>query len=141
MQQQPVVRTIAAIALGAIAGALSRYYIGLSINNILGTTIPFSTLIINITGCFGMGLLVVLLATPAISRHPDLKLLLLTGFLGSYTTFSSYELDSANLLAQEQIGPALFYWIGSLCLGLLSLSLGILLSERLLIKLGENDLK
>ncbi|MGG6239775.1 fluoride efflux transporter CrcB [Nodosilinea sp. AN01ver1] len=141
MQQQPVVRTIAAIALGAIAGALSRYYLGLSISNIWGQAMPFSTLIINVSGCFGMGLLVIPLTAPAISRHPDLKLLLLTGFLGSYTTFSSYELDSASLLAQQQLGPALFYWMGSILLGLLSLQLGIILSEWLLIKLGQNHSK
>lgn len=138
MLKQPAMRAIAAIALGAIAGALSRYYLGLSINNIWGAATPFSTLIINVSGCFGMGLLATLFAVPVINHHPELKLLLLTGFLGSYTTFSSYALDSANLLAQDQIGAALFYWTGSALLGLTSLQLGTVLAEWLLIKLNQN---
>lgn len=141
MLKQPVTRTIAAIALGAIAGALGRYYLGLSIDNTLSVAIPFSTLIINVTGCFGMGLLVTLLTIPVIDNYPDLKLLLLTGFLGSYTTFSSYELDSANLLAQDHPGAALLYWAGSVLLGLLSLQLGIVLADWLLIKLNQDGPK
>lgn len=138
MLKQPVMRTIAAIALGAIAGALSRYYLGLSINNILGVALPFSTLIINVTGCFGIGLLATLFAVPVLNNHPDLKLLLLTGFLGSYTTFSGYELDTVTLLAQDHTGIALFYWAGSVLLGLLSLQLGIVLADRLLVKLNQD---
>ncbi|MGQ9872135.1 fluoride efflux transporter FluC [Leptodesmis sp.] len=66
----------------------------------------------------------------------DVRLLLLTGFLGSYTTFSSYELDSAHLLEQDRLGADLFYWMGSVTLGFMSLQLGMLFAEWLLGKLA-----
>ena len=80
--QQPLVRTIAAISLGAIAGALCRYYLGLTLNSLAGIAVPYSTLVINITGCFAMGFLVTLSLGRVVSLHPDVWLLLLTGFLG-----------------------------------------------------------
>ena len=130
----PAVRTPIAIALGAIAGALSRYYLGLWLNSWLGTTFPYSTLIINLTGCFGMGVLATLFLHFLHSDrqiHPDIHILLTTGFLGSYTTFSSYTLETATLL-QQHLGSALLYWVGSAGLGLLSLSLGMVLTKRVL---------
>lgn len=133
--RQPVVRTVAAISLGAIAGALSRYYFGLAMNQFLGIEVPYSTLVINVTGCFVMGFLATLSLGQVISVHPDIRLLLLTGFLGSYTTFSSYELDSAHLLQQERLGADLFYWVGSVTLGLMSLQFGLSLAAGLLGKL------
>ncbi len=137
MVKQPV-RTMLAISLGAIAGALGRYYVGIALNGLLGTALPLSTLVINVTGCFGMGLLATLSVGRAISLHPDLRLLLLTGFLGSYTTFSTYELESSSLLAQDRLGAALYYWAGSALLGLIGLQLGIALAEWLLKQLEQN---
>ncbi len=138
MLRQPVVRTVIAISLGAIAGALCRYYLGLGIGHLLGTPIPYGTLVVNITGCFAMGLLATLSLGQVISFHPDLRLLLLTGFLGSYTTFSSYELDSAKLLSEKDLQADLIYWTGSVLLGFISLQLGIALSEWILKKLDRD---
>jgi CrcB protein len=132
MWKKPIVRTVIAIALGAIVGALSRYYLGLGIARVLGTQIPYGTLVINVTGCFAMGFLATLSLEQVISIHPDVRLLLLTGLLGSYTTFSTYELDSAKLLEQRSLEPDLFYWMGSTILGLVGLQLGIVLAEWLL---------
>jgi len=129
-----MVRTIFAIALGASAGALSRYYLGLGVAQCLGSEMPYGTLIINVTGCFVMGFLTVLSSGQVVSIHPDVRLLLLTGFLGSYTTFSSYELDSAKLLQHRRLETDLFYWMGSTILGFISLQLGIVLAEWLLNK-------
>lgn len=129
MLANPAVRTPIAIGLGAIAGALSRYYLGLWLTHWLGTAFPYSTLFINLTGCFGMGLLAALFLQ--FNRlHPDLRLLLTTGFLGSYTTFSSYTLDTARLVQQQTLDLGLLYWVGSAGLGLVSLYLGMRLTER-----------
>lgn len=125
----PVIRTPIAIGLGAIAGALSRYYLGLWLTQLWGTEFPYGTFIINITGCFGMGLLAIVTLTPPFYLHPDLRLLLTTGFLGSYTTFSSYELDAAKLWQKRSFEADLLYWSGSAILGLVSLQLGIVLAE------------
>lgn len=134
----PVVRTVVAISLGAIAGALCRYYLGLGIGHLLGTAMPYGTLAVNLTGCFVMGLLVTLSLGQVISLHPDLRLLLLTGFLGSYTTFSSYELDSAKLLRQKDLQADLIYWTGSVLLGFIGLQLGNALAEWVLKKLDRD---
>nr|RNJ64847.1 MAG: hypothetical protein EDM05_34265 [Leptolyngbya sp. IPPAS B-1204] len=89
---------------------------------------PFSALILQVFVPY-------LALGQVISMHPDVRLLLLTGFLGSYTTFSSYELDSAHLLQQDRLGADLFYWVGSMTLGFMSLQVGISLAEWLLGKL------
>lgn len=132
MVKQPMIRASVAIALGAIAGALSRYYLGLGIAHLLGSHFPFGTLVINATGCFVMGVLARLSVDSVLRMYPEGRLLLLTGFLGSYTTFSTYELESSNLLANHSQGLALLYWMGSPILGLLSLQGGVGLAERLL---------
>lgn len=136
MFKQPVVRTVMAISLGAIAGAMCRYYVGHLIGQVLGTVPPYGTFVVNISGCFAMGLLTTLLLGP-ILLHPDLRLLLLTGFLGSYTTFSSYELDSASLLGQGRLEVEMVYWTGSALAGFLSLQLGTTLAAWWLGKLEQ----
>ncbi|MBE9205731.1 fluoride efflux transporter CrcB [Nostoc sp. LEGE 06077] len=124
MLQNSALRTPASISLGAIAGALSRYYLGLWFTQLFGQEFPFSTLIINVSGCFVMGLFTILVLGRLITIHPDIRLLVSTGFLGSYTTFSTYELDVVKLLQQRSIEVSLVYWLSSPILSLLSLLLG-----------------
>lgn len=93
MLQNPAVRTPAGISFGAVSGALSRYYLGLWLSQLFGTEFPYSTLIINVSGCFVMGFFTALALGPWVAVNPDMRLLVTTGFLGSYTTFSTYELD------------------------------------------------
>ena len=123
MLQNPGLRAPIAISLGAIAGALCRYYAGLSVTHWLGNGFPVDTLVINVSGCFVMGLLVTL-ATQRLTIKPDIMLILTTGFLGAYTTFSSYELETVELIEQRTITDELIYWVGSPVLGLLSFYLG-----------------
>jgi CrcB protein len=122
-------RTWLAISLGAIAGALCRFYIGSGMVQLLGTAFPYGTMLINVSGCFAMGFFTAL-AARTINIHPDVRLLVTTGFLGSYTTFSSYELDTEKLL-QRSLEQALCYWLASACLGWLALQLGTRLAELL----------
>lgn len=121
-------QTIIAISLGAIGGALSRYYLSLWFSQLLGSTFPYGTGIINLTGCFGMGFFISLASSFPI--HPHLRLLVATGFLGSYTTFSTYQLDTAKLLEQGSWEVDLLYWVGSAGLGLLALLLGTVTAKR-----------
>ena len=130
-------RTLIAISLGTIAGALSRYYLGLKMTHGFGSQMPYGTFMINITGCFVMGLLVAISEEQGFRIHPDLRLLLFTGFLGSYTTFSSYELDSLQLLQSNHLELALLYWLGSATLGLLGLIAGLLLTRKVLALLPD----
>lgn len=124
MMQKAVFRTPLAISLGAIAGALSRYWIGLGAAYLWGTDFPYGTLLINLTGCFGMGWFTTL-ALERLTILPEIRLLVTTGFLGAYTTFSAYELESLTLLGSSSWLAGLGYWIGSPILGMVSFYLGV----------------
>jgi len=127
----PALRAPVAIALGAIPGALCRYYLTLLFARWLGTGFPFGTFFINLTGALVMGFFVTLTLERAITS-PDLRLLIAVGFLGSYTTFSTYALDTGTLLRNGTYGYGLFYWAGSAALGVISLEIGSLLAKKLL---------
>jgi fluoride exporter len=125
----PAIRAPIAISLGAIPGALSRYYLTLLFARWLGTGFPYGTFLINLTGALVMGFFVTL--TLERLTAPDLRLFVAVGFLGSYTTFSTYALDTSVLLRHSTAGYGLFYWLGSAVFGVLSLELGSLLARRL----------
>lgn len=129
--QKPALRHPIAISLGAIAGALSRYYITLWVAHRFGAAFPYGTLLINLTGAWGMGLFTTLLLEHALPLSPEMRLLIGVGFLGSYTTFSTYELEAMNLLRARGVGLALSYWAGSAVLGAVSLYGGILTARGL----------
>jgi len=130
MFQHPQTRAAIAVSLGAIVGALCRYYLGLGLTHLISPNFPAGTLIVNLLGCFLMGAIVTM-AVKDLFSHPDLLLLLTTGFLGSLTTFSSYELDTVELLEDKKFLISFLYWAGSPLLGLLSVTLGISLAKRL----------
>lgn len=107
-----------AVAIGAVPGALSRYYLTVFWAQRLGTGFPYGTFFINLTGAFLIGALVTWLNRLPIVPISYLRELVVIGFLGSYTTFSTYALDTANLVRPRQYVLALLYWAGSLFLGL-----------------------
>lgn len=115
--------SIVMITLGAIPGALARFYLTEWSKRAIGRGFPYGTFFINITGCFLMGAVVAL--TTAIAHFPvALKLLVATGFLGSYTTFSTYEFDTLTLFRSGKWASTLFYWLGSIGFGVLAVYLG-----------------
>jgi len=125
----PSLRTPIAIILGAVPGALSRYYLTLFFARWLGVNFPFGTFVINITGALIMGFFVTLTLERAITS-PELRLLVAVGFLGSYTTFSTYALDTSVLLQTGNKSLALFYWLGSATLGFFGLEIGSYLAKK-----------
>lgn len=133
MALDPNLRAALAVALGAIPGALIRYYVTLLAARWFGESFPVGTLLANVSGSFLMGLIVTLAMTrDLITITPDLRLLLTVGFLGSYTTFSTYALDTSLLLRVGLLGQTLAYSFGSLILGVIAIELGSLLARRLL---------
>ncbi|SRR5579883_342845 len=127
----PTISNPIAISLGAIAGALSRYYLTLWCAERYGTSFPYGTFVINLSGALVMGFFNTLVLEQAMTS-PELRLMIATGFLGSYTTFSTYTLDTANLLRTGNYQPALIYWTGSAVLGILGLEIGSLVAKTLL---------
>jgi CrcB protein len=86
-----------AIAFGGSLGAVSRYWVSSRTYLWLGSEFPFGTLMVNVTGSFLMGLLAILL-TEKIAVPNEFRFALLVGFLGSYTTFSTFALDGLQAL-------------------------------------------
>ena len=120
------IRNPIAVSLGAIAGSLSRYYLSIWLAQRFGTGFPYATLFVNLTGSFAMGLLTTLVLERTLLISPEIRLLIAVGFLGSYTTFSTYELDSISLIRDSQLNEAFIYWLGSAVLGSIVLYLGII---------------
>jgi CrcB protein len=115
--------SVLAIAIGAIPGALSRYHLTEWTKAKYGTKFPYGTFIINLTGCLAMGFFFTL--SKGITGYPkDLDLLIRTGFLGSYTTFSTYGFDTLTLWRGKQKLATFFYWAGSAVLGVAAVILG-----------------
>ena len=129
MLQDPAIRNPIAISLGAIAGALSRYYLTLWFAHRFGTGFPYGTFFINLTGCFGMGFFVTVALERGANVPPQVRLMVATGFLGAYTTFSTYGLDTITLLGANQLVLASAYWTGSAILGIISVQLGVVLAR------------
>ncbi|MBO3459212.1 fluoride efflux transporter CrcB [Aetokthonos hydrillicola Thurmond2011] len=126
----PNLRAPLAIILGAIPGALSRYYLTLLFARWLGTGFPYGTFFINVTGAFIMGFFVTFTLDRMLTS-PDLRLLVAVGFLGSYTTFSTYALDTSALLKTGSQGLALTYWLGSALMGFVGLEIGSFLARKI----------
>lgn len=128
MLQDPLIRAPIAISLGAIAGALSRYYLTLWFTQRFGAEFPYGTFFINLSGCLVMGFFATL-ALERIAISPEVRLMVATGFLGAYTTFSTYGLDTINLVRSQQPAGALVYGLGSALLGIVCVQVGVWLAK------------
>lgn len=117
------------VMLGGSLGAASRYGIGLVTARMWGTGFPYGTLVVNMAGCFIIGLLFAL-ADRSRLLTPDVRLLLITGYLGALTTFSSFSVETVNAaragLTLQSLTNILINNIGGLTLTYLGLRLGSL---------------
>jgi CrcB protein len=114
------------VFLGGGFGAAMRHGINIGVARTLGTAFPYSTLLINITGSFIMGLVAAYFAFKGdASQH--WRLFLTTGILGGYTTFSAFSLDAALLYERGEVGPAALYVAASVVLSIAGLFAGFAL--------------
>ena len=96
-----------AVGLGGFAGALARFYISGAVAKASGDEFSFlGTLSVNLLGCFLIGVITVM-ATRSTTLSPLMQKCLITGLLGSLTTFSTFALDSLNLLQAGRVGAAI----------------------------------
>lgn len=107
-----------AIGAGGAIGSLLRYGLALAVQRATGSAFPLGTLTVNVIGSFAIGVLYVWLVERAGAR-PELRAFLMVGVLGGFTTFSSFSLETVNLVAQSDYGRAAANVAGSiaLCLG------------------------
>ena len=116
------------IGLGGFLGANGRYWLGSLINRWLGTGYPWATGLINITGALAIGIVATLFADRAIESE-NLRLFLIVGLLGGYTTFSSYTFEAVSLFQEDRWLTGIGYLIGSNVLGILACVAGVLIAR------------
>lgn len=105
------------VAVGGAAGSVCRYLTGLAMTRWFGTGFPWGTITVNIVGSFVIGLLAELIARK-VSMPMETRLLLVVGFLGGFTTFSSFSLDTMALFERGESLSAFAYVAASVLLSL-----------------------
>jgi CrcB protein len=117
------------ILLGGATGSLTRFLIGSAIMNRVGGRFPYGTVFINLTGSFLIGFTMTLL-TERLKPHPNWRFLLVVGFLGGYTTFSSFEYETLGLVREGSRWLGFVNAIGSVALGYLAVWLGAAVAAK-----------
>jgi fluoride exporter len=119
------ITTMLLVFFGGGVGSTLRWRIGTAVGERYTGQFPLGTFLINISGGFLMGLLSTMLNVDWRDRYGSFfTALILTGLLGGYTTFSSYELDSATVFNKSERSVAFVYWAGSVLVGLAAAALG-----------------
>ena len=104
-----------AVALGGALGSVARFWLTAAMVAVTGPRFPWGTLLINVLGSFLIGLLAAITFPPVrVAMHPDLRVFLMVGVCGGFTTFSAFSLQTLELLQSGETWPAAGYMAGSL---------------------------
>ena len=117
------------VVLGGGCGSLARFLTGTAIMSRFGSRFPFGTLAVNLAGSFLIGFLMTLF-TERLLPHPNWRLLLVVGFLGGYTTFSSLEYESFGLVRDGGLLLGVLNLGGSVIFGFVAVWLGSALAGK-----------
>lgn len=113
------------VAIGGALGSVARYGTGVLVGKVWDSTFPLATMLINVVGSLAMGLFIGYLVRTTPGWQADGRLFVAVGILGGFTTFSSFSLDAISMLERGEVGPALFYVVGSVVIGLAALFGGL----------------
>jgi fluoride exporter len=116
------------IGVGGALGATARYATITNAAKLLRTDFPYGTFVVNVTGSFVAGFLALFLLRK-LPEQENLRLLLTTGFLGGFTTFSAFSLEALQLVQRGETGLALAYVMGSVLLSLVAVYAGYALAQ------------
>ncbi|WP_112828236.1 fluoride efflux transporter CrcB [Rhizobium cremeum] len=119
------------VAAGGAVGSVCRYLVGVGALRLLGPSFPWGTLTVNVVGSFGIGVLAELIVA-RFGASTDLRLLLITGFLGGFTTFSAFALDAVSLFERGAALSSLVYLVASVVVSLAATVAGMFLMRSML---------
>lgn len=114
---------IVLVAAGGAVGSSLRYLVGVWAIRVAGLAFPWGTLAVNVAGCFLIGFLAELIDR-RFGGSTALRLLVVTGFLGGFTTFSAFSLETASLLGRGAFLPASVYVLTSVLVSLMAVFAG-----------------
>ena len=117
------------VGLGGFLGANARYLLGLWVAGRFGTTFPYGTFVINVTGSFIIGLIMGLLDAHVLA--PAVRLSLAIGFVGAYTTFSTFTYETLRLIENGSLLLAAANVVGSVIVGMLAVVAGVVAGRAL----------
>jgi len=121
---------IASVAVGGAFGAVARHLINISPLATVAGKFPLPTFIINVAGSFFIGLLFVVFGE-RMEVSENVRLALIVGFLGAFTTFSTFEMEIFSLARERQTLMAILYLLLSVVVGFIGVSAGVALGRRL----------
>lgn len=124
-------RSLVAVVLGGGLGSLLRYLVAFAVTQRAGPGFPWSTLLINITGSFIIGSVAEFSQTRAFGVTPVVRVFLMVGVLGGYTTFSSFSYEMLTLAAERNVPVAFLYALASVALGFLAAYAGVVCARAL----------
>ncbi len=116
------------VGIGGFLGAIARYAIGLAVARVWTGEFPLATFAINVSGCFALGLFSTL-ATDRLAISPLWRLLFATGFVGAYTTFSTWEYETQRLTEMGALWWATLNVVFSVVAGFVAVRLGVALAR------------
>lgn len=117
------------IGLGGALGSIMRYGVSEGFRVVGPANFPWGTLTVNIAGCFVIGVLMAVFAGP-IALREDLKLCILVGVLGGFTTFSAFARETLAMVHEQRYWPAAVYVLLSNCLGMAAVWFGHFVARR-----------
>ncbi|WP_064705059.1 fluoride efflux transporter CrcB [Rhizobium bangladeshense] len=118
------------VAVGGAIGSLLRYFVGQWALRLMGPAFPWGTLAVNVVGCFVIGVLAELIARK-FNASLELRLLLITGFLGGFTTFSAFSLDAISLFERGEAVAGGIYMAASVGLSMVAVFAGLAIMRAL----------
>lgn len=119
-----------AVAAGGAIGSVARFWLTGAMTALTGARFPWGTLLINVLGSCVIGLVAgITLTSHRVGMHADIRIFLMTGICGGFTTFSAFSLQTLELIQTGDLAPAFGYTLGSVALCLLAVWGGWLLGR------------
>jgi CrcB protein len=118
------------IAAGGALGSIARYWVGSTIGGRMGSRFPYGTLVVNITACLIIGFSLTYLGK-RVEINPAWRYFIPIGFIGAYSTFSTYEWETLSTLRSGAFALSALYAVGSLILGLAATWFGAIVAETI----------